>query len=129
MGRYFEEATLLATSRGPHSHVRRDPGGPARDHVRAGGHCRGPHGPNILRAIASLRGSGRSADASSMPLQTEDVPNVPEPTCSGDPPESNTLRSKRSPKRVVPQAPHRPSLAAVFQCTPKSASAQNSARR
>ena len=72
----------LATSRGRHSHVRDVP---AYVHVSANGRCRGLHGSNILRAIPSLPGSGRSVDASSMPLQTADAPSVPTPTCSGDP--------------------------------------------
>jgi hypothetical protein len=33
------------------------------------GRCRGPHGPNVPRAFASLLGSGHSADDSSMPLR------------------------------------------------------------
>ena len=92
---------LLAISRGPHA--RRDHDG-ARDHARANGHCRGPRGPNALRGIPSLRDSGRSADAPSMPLQTEDAPSVPGPTCNGDPPGSNSPRSRRDLPQEAVQA-------------------------
>src|SRR5215813_734864 len=122
----FVCVTRYDASRGPHLHVR---DGAVHDHARANGRCRGPHDPNILRAIASLRDSGRSADASSMPLHTEDAPNVPGPTCNGDSPVTNILRSKRSRRRAVAKAPHRRSRVARYRCTPKSASAQNSGRR
>jgi hypothetical protein len=64
-----------------------------------------------------------------MPLQTEDAPSVPEPTCSGDPLESNTLQSKRSQRWEVVLAPRKRPLVVGSRCTPKSASAQNSSRR
>jgi len=76
-----------------HARGHRDRDAPAHGHDRANGPCRGPRGPNVLRAIPSLRDSGRSADATSRPLQREDAPNVPAPTCNGGPPVSNILRS------------------------------------
>ena len=99
---------------------------PAPDHGLANGRCRGPLGPNVLRAPASLRDSGRSADASSVRPQTEDAPNVPGSTCNGDPPASNILLSKRSPRSEAARALRRRSPAAGSRCTPKSA--LNSAR-
>jgi hypothetical protein len=100
---------------------RRDDDAPAHDHGPANGHCRGPRGPNALRASPSLPDSGRSADVSSMPLQREDAPNFPEPSCNGDPPVSNILRSKRSPRREAVRALHKRSLVAGSRCKPKSA--------
>src|SRR5215467_2557679 len=100
---------------------------PARDHGAANGHCRGSRDPNVLRAIPSLPDSGRSADASSMLLQPEDVPNVPAPTCSGGPPVSNILRSTRIPGPEEARALHKRLLVAGSQCIPKSV--LNSARR
>ena len=85
---------LLAISLGAHAHGRRGRHAPGHDHGRADDRCRGPRGPNALRAIPSLRDSGRNADVSSMPLQTEDAPNVPGPTGSGDPSEPNIRLSK-----------------------------------
>jgi len=85
---------LLAISRDAHVHGHRGHDVPARGHGRANGRRRGPRGPNALRAIPSLRDSGRNGDASSMPLQTEDAPNVPGPTCSGDPLAPNTRPPK-----------------------------------
>jgi hypothetical protein len=111
----------LATSRGVRAHGRRDRRVPSHDHARANGRCRGPRGPNGLRAFASLRDSGHNAGASSMPLQTEDAPNVPGPTCSGDPPVSNILQSKRSPCLEAAQRLHKRPLEAGFRCTPKFA--------
>ena len=110
------EPTCGRISRGPRA---RD--GPALDHGRANGRCRGPRGPNVLRATPSLRDSGRSADASSMPLQTGDAPNVPGPTCNGDPPVPNSPRSKRSLRWEAAPAPHTRPLVAVSRCTPKFA--------
>ena len=100
---------------------RRDRDAFVHDHDRANGRCRGPHCPNVLRAIPSLRGSGRSADASSMLLRTEDAPNVRAPTCNRDPPVSNILRAKKSPCPAAAQVPRRRSLVAESRCTPKSA--------
>lgn len=117
---------LLATSRGPR-HGRRDRDGPAHDRGRANGRCRGPRGPNVLGATPSLRDSDRSADGSSMPLQTGVGPNVPGPTCSGDPPVPNSRLSKRNLRWEAVQAPHRRPQVAVSRCTPKSV--LNSARR
>jgi hypothetical protein len=111
----------LATSRGVRAHGRRDRRVLSHDHARANGRCRGPRGPNGLRAFASLRDSGRNAGASSMPLQTEDAPNVPGPTCSGDPPGSNIPQSKRSPCLEGAQRLHKRPLEAGFRCTPKFA--------
>jgi hypothetical protein len=93
-----------------------DLGGPDHDDGRANGRCHGPRGPSVLRAIASLRGSGRNADASSMPLQMEDAPNVPGPTCNGDPLASNTPLSKRLPRLEAAQVLHKRPLAAGSQC-------------
>ena len=73
----------------------------------ANGHCRDPRGTSVLRAIPSLPDSGRSVDASNTPLQTEAAPNVPAPTCNGDPPVSNILRSKRIPRREEAQVLHK----------------------
>jgi hypothetical protein len=98
---------MLAISRGAHAHGRRDHHAPAHDRGRANGRCRGPRGPNALRAIPSLRDSGRNADASSMPLQTEDAPNVPGPTCNGDPTAPNIRLSKRSPRLAAARALHK----------------------
>jgi hypothetical protein len=96
---------LLATSRGPHAH--RDHDVSAHDHARVNARCRGPRDPNVLRGTPSLRDSGRSADASSMPLQTEASPNVHGPTCNGDPQVSNSPRSKRSLRWEAVQAPRK----------------------
>jgi len=85
----------------------------AYDHARANGRCRDPRGPNVLRAIPSLRDSGRSADGSSMPLHTADAPSVRRPTCNGDPPVSNILRSKRSRRWEAAQTLHKRSLGGV----------------
>jgi hypothetical protein len=121
---------LLAISRdrARRDHGRRDHDGPGHDHARASGRCRGPRGPNGLRETPSLRDSGRSVDVSSMPLQTEDAPNVPGSTCNGDPLAPNILRSKRSPGwEAAAPAPHKRPLVARSRYTPKSA--LNSARR
>ena len=48
----------------PHPPGRRDGDAAAHDHGLANGHCRGPRGPSVLRAIPSLPDSGRNADAS-----------------------------------------------------------------
>jgi hypothetical protein len=117
----------LATSRGARAHGRRGHHARARDRGLANGDCRGPRGPNGLRAFPSLLGSGRSVDASNRLLHTEDAPNVPEPTCNGGPLGSNIRLSKRSPRLVVVQAPHKRSLVAASRCIRKSA--LNSARR
>jgi hypothetical protein len=98
---------MLAISRGAHAHGRRDHHAPAHDRGRANGRCRGPRGPNALRAIPSLRDSGRNADASSMPLQTEDAPNVPGSTCNGGQPAPNIRLSKRSPRLAAARALHK----------------------
>jgi hypothetical protein len=116
-----------AISLGAHALGRRDHHAPAHDHGSANGRCRGPRGPNALRAIPSLRDSGRNADVSSMPLQTEDAPNVPGPTCNGGSMAPNIRLSKRSPRLGAAQAPHKRSPVADSRCTPKSA--LNSARR
>ena len=72
--RQIARTPLLAISRGPR-HGRR-----VRD-GRANGRCRRPRGPNLLHATPSLRGSGRGADASSMPLQTGTLPTSPDQFC------------------------------------------------
>src|SRR5215471_11605362 len=89
------------------------------DHAPASGRCRGPRGPSILRAIPSLRDSGRSADASSRPPHTEDAPNVPAPTCNDVLPVSNILRSKRIPRQEEARALHKRLRVAQSRCTPK----------
>ena len=111
--------TWLLTLSGAHARGRRDHDGPA--HARASGRCRGLRDPNVPRAIPSLRDSGRSADVSSMPLQTEDVPNVPGPICNGDPPASNILRSIRNLVLEAVLHLRKRSPVAGFRCTRKSA--------
>ena len=103
-----------------HRPGRHDGHAAAHDHGPANGHYRGLRGPSILRAIPSLRDSGRSGDASSRPPHTEDAPNVPAPTCSGDPPVSNILRSTRIPGPKEVRALHKRLRVAQSRCTPKS---------
>jgi len=97
------------------------------DHGLAGGHCRGPHGPNVPRAFASLLGSGHNADDSSMPLHREDGPSVPGPTCNGDQPVPNIHPPRRSLDLDAVPTPHSGSGVAGFRCTPQSV--LNSARQ
>jgi len=106
---------------------RRDHDGRDHDRGLGGGRCRGPHGPNVPRAFASLRDSGRSADGSSMPLHMEDGPSVPGPTCNGDQPVPNIHPPRRSLDLEAAPTPHSGPVVAGSRCTPKSG--LNSARQ
>jgi hypothetical protein len=97
------------------------------DHGLAGGRYRDPHGPNVPRGFASLRDSGRNADDSSTPLQMEDVPSAPGPTCNGDQLVPSILPTRRSPDLESVHTPQSGSAVAGSRCTPKSA--PNSARQ
>ena len=105
-------------SRGAHARGCRDRHAHAHDHARASGGCRGPRGPNVLRAIASLRDSGRNADASNMLLHTEDAPSVPAPICSGDQLAPNIPRPKRNPEWEAVQDPRKRRPVAESRYTP-----------
>jgi hypothetical protein len=118
---------LPGTSRGAHARGLRVHHAPDHDHGRANGGYRGPRGPNVPRAIANLRDNGRNADASSMPPQTEDAPNVLGPTCSGDPRAPNIPLSKRSLRLEAAQPLRTRSPVAGSRCTRKPA--LSSARR
>jgi len=109
-----------ATEISAHPPGRHDGDAAVHDRGPADGHCRGPRGPSILRAIPSLADSGRSADASSRLPQMEGAPNVPAPTCNDDLPVSNILRSKRIPGREEVRALHKRLLEAGSRYTPKS---------
>jgi len=105
----------------------RDHDGPDLDHGLASGRCRGPHGPNVPRALASLLGSGHNADDSSTPLHTEGGPTVPGPTGNGDQRVPNILPSRRSLDLESVHVPHTGSPVAGLRCTLKSV--LNSARQ
>src|SRR6266852_2846572 len=83
----------------------------------AGGHCRDPHGPNVLRAFASLRGSGHNADDSSMPLQMEAGPNVRGPTDTDDQLVPNIHPPRRSLDLESVHTPHSGSAVVAPRCT------------
>src|SRR6266852_8683360 len=84
------------------------------------GRCRGPHGPNVPRAFASLLGSGHNADDSSMPLHMEADPSVLGPTCNGDQRVPNILPPRRSLDLEAVHTPHSGSAVAGSRCTQKS---------
>src|SRR5258705_5076908 len=118
----FDAHEAIAISRHGRDHDGRDDG-----HGLAGGRCRGPHGPNVPRAIPSLRDSGRNADASSTPLHMEAGPSVPGPTCNGGQRVPNIHPPRRNLELEAVHTPHSGSAVAGSRCTPKSG--LNSARQ
>ena len=120
----FDAHECIAISRhdghGCRDHDGRDHDGRDHDHGLPGGRCRGPHGPNVPRAFASLRGNGHNADDSNMPLHMEDGPSVPGPTCNGDQLVPNIHPPRRSLDLESVHTPHIGSAVAGPRCTPKS---------
>jgi hypothetical protein len=111
---------LLVISGHGHGHGR-DHGDRDLDDGLARGRRRGPHGPNVPRAFASLPGNDRNADGSSMPLHREGGPNVPGPTCNDGHLAPNTLPPRRSLALESAHVPRTGSPVAGSQYTLRSA--------